>query len=68
MPSFSGFEPKYFVFARFLGGCDEMTRSGVIWLPMLAFVERSKRLHGEGLDLYWPALSEVGTVRLGCKV
>jgi hypothetical protein len=45
-----------------------MTRPSLLRLPMLAFVERSKWLHGEGLDLYWPALSEVGTVRLGCKV
>jgi|688.fasta_scaffold03501_19 hypothetical protein len=68
MPSFSGFGPRQFIFAGFLGGCDEMTRSGLFGLPMLAFVEQSKWLHGEGLDLYWPTLSEVGTVRLGCKV
>jgi hypothetical protein len=29
-----------------------MTRSGVVWVPMLAFVEQSKRLHGEVVDLY----------------
>jgi hypothetical protein len=52
MPSFSGFEPNQFIFAGFLGGCDEMTRSGLFGLPMLAFVEQSKWLHGEGLDLY----------------
>lgn len=45
-----------------------MTRFSLFVQPMLAFVERSKRLHGEGLNLYWPALSEVGTDRLGCKV